>query len=319
MQTMDIYDLKPLQGDFLQDVLQGLAQPQPSLSPKYLYDDRGAELFTQICETPEYYVTRTEVTLLRDCAEEIGALAGPETAVIELGVGMSDKAQTLLAAMREPALYAATEINRMALEEALSQLRGPFAELPLAGIVADFTSRWSLPENLETLGQRRLCFLPGSTIGNFSPAERHGLLCSIRDLVGEGGSAVVGFDLVKDRQVLESAYDDSAGVTAAFNLNLLHRMRRELDADLDPDGFVHRAFYNPDERRVEMHLQATSEQRIRIGERQFAFAPGDSIHTENSHKFVLDELPATAREAGFGNCKYWTDSNNWFALLWLAA
>ena len=311
------YDLEPSIGDFHADVVAGLASESPTIAPKYFYDDRGSELFRQICTTDEYYVTRTEIALLKQVVGEIVAAVGADAMVLELGVGMSAKVEILLSALKNPALYAAAEINRMALEAALAHLSKKCPDLPLAGIVTDFTRPWRLPEELANRGGMRLCFLPGSTVGNFSPEERQSLLCSIRELIGEGGQVLIGTDLIKDKAVLERAYNDEAGYTARFNLNLLYRLQRELNARVNPETFRHYACYNSDKQRVEMHLVAQSRQEIQLGDRVFSFEAGDSIHTENSYKFSVDEWEDVAKSNGFSDIRYWTDQRNWFGLFLL--
>ncbi|MGI9346051.1 MAG: L-histidine N(alpha)-methyltransferase [Gammaproteobacteria bacterium] len=315
--NLELYDFQPEPEDFLQGVLQGLSQSQPEVSPKYLYDDKGSELFDRICDTDEYYVTRMELELLAQKMPEIAQSIPPDVSVIEMGVGMSVKAETVLKNLDNPALYVATDINRMALEKALHHLSRTFPALDLAGVVTDFTKDWALPEDLAGRSEHKLCFMPGSTLGNFSEQERGRLLKTMTKLVAPSGQLLLGLDLVKPVSVLESAYNDATGVTASFNTNLLSRMSTELEADLDPDAFVHHAFYNPKMQRVEIHLRALSDQAIEVAGRRFLFAEGDSIHTENSHKFRIEQVEELAAEAGFQSCQVWTDSNGWIGLFLL--
>lgn len=314
-----IYDLKPEVGSFARAIREGLGLPKPAIPPRYFYDDAGSLLFDRICSTPEYYLTRTEMALLPTVADDVCALAGSGCTVIELGVGMSDKVRTLLSQLERPSLYAAADLNRMAMEEAVLKMRKHFPDLLLAGIVADFTTLQQLPEPIADIGEQHICFLPGSTIGNFPPDERHELLCSIRKLVGENGALLLGADLQKDKAVLEKAYNDAEGITARFNLNLLHRMQRELSASLNPDDFRHHAFYNEELHRIEMHLVAEKALHIELEGTVFPFAAGESIHTESSYKFNAEGFAETAMQAGFTQCRHWTDDENLFGVFWLAA
>lgn len=314
-----IYDLHPKLESFAHAVRHGLAQPHPSIPPRYFYDDEGSLLFDRICRTPEYYLTRTELAMLPKVCAEVAPLAGADCTVIELGVGMSEKAVSLLEQLEAPHLYAAADINRMALEDSMTRMRHRYPELPLAGIVADFTKLQQLPRPIADAGSRRLCFLPGSTIGNFPPDERDLLLKSIRAVVGETGALLIGADLHKDTEILERAYNDAEGITARFNLNLLHRMQRELGIRLSPDHFRHRAFYCRELQRMEMHLIAQRKLSIEMEDTVFDLEAGDSIHTESSYKFSPEGFAEEGRNAGFSKCRHWTGDEGLFGVFWLTA
>lgn len=307
-------DAKPTLSTFIDDALAGLAASPKRIAPKYFYDARGSELFDEICQTPEYYPTRTEMGLLADYGSEIAEAAGPDCLVIEYGAGSSLKIRALLEALERPAGYVAVDISRDYLRGQMSALAADMPALTVGAICADFTKGFDLPAEAEGLGKRRLGFLPGSTIGNFTPAEAKGLLARSAKLLGEGGQFLIGVDLKKAKPVLDAAYDDAGGVTAQFNLNLLARMRDELGAELDPKGFEHVAFYNGDMGRVEMHLEARGPQTIRLSGQAFEFGDGERIHTESSYKYDPAEFAALAEEAGFAARRLWTDADRLFSL-----
>ena len=263
---------------FAHDLCAGLAQAPRRVSPKWLYDERGSELFEQICALPEYYPTRTEIGLLSRCGREIAAQIGAGATIVDFGAGSLRKAQALVEWLVRPAAYVPIDISGSFLEQAADSAEGRLASLPLHPVVADFTNPASVPE----LGaaDRRVGFYPGSSIGNFEPADVATWLAGVRGRLG--GGLLVGVDLIKSPERLYAAYNDEAGVTAAFNLNLLVRANREAGADFDPSLWAHTAFYNPPKRRVEMHLVSMHDQEVHIGVHGFRFALGDSIHTECS-------------------------------------
>mgnify|MGYP000138508756 CR=1 FL=1 len=311
-----LIDLAPKPADFAAEVLDGLGGRPRRIAPKFFYDAAGSDLFDQICELPEYYPTRTELALLDQIAPDIRALAGPGATVIEFGAGGARKAHLLLNALDDPARYTAIEISRAAIEATLEDLGGHHPDLDLMGICADFMA--PLDFDREWLGAgRRICFFPGSTLGNFERPEALAFLRNARTLAGPDGAMLLGVDLIKDRAVLHAAYNDAAGVTAAFNLNLLARMERELEAQLDTGHFTHHAFFNEDRARIEMHLRATRPTQIALHGHRFGFDAGDTIHTESSHKYTLDALAELARAAGWNVEKSWTDPRGWFSLSWL--
>ena len=269
-------DVLAAREDFLEDVLAGLAGHPPAIPPKYFYDRAGSELFDRICALPEYYVTRTELAILRAHAREIAAAAGADSVLLELGSGASRKIRLLLEALH-PRAYVGIDISGDFLLASCRRLASDYPWLRVHAVCADLCEplpAQHLPEG------RRLAFYPGSSIGNFDPAQAQEFLAHVRELVGPAGALLIGVDLKKDPGVLHAAYNDSAGVTAQFNLNVLRRMRRELGARLDPHGFRHLAFYNQDAGRIEMHLQAIGAQAIRIGSECFEFADGATIHGE---------------------------------------
>jgi len=307
-------DEKPTLGAFLDDALTGLAARPRHIAPKYFYDKRGSELFDKICQTPEYYPTRTELALLQKYGPELAAATGPGCLVIEYGAGSSLKIRRLLSALNAPAGYVAVDISRDYLRSQMASLAADMPDIAVGAICADFTQGFEVPAATKTLGRRRLGFLPGSTIGNFTPDEARALLQRSTRLLGKGGQFLIGVDLKKPKHILDAAYDDGAGVTAAFNLNLLTRMRQELGAELNESGFSHVAFYNGALGRVEMHLQAEGPQTIRLQGLSFDFDDGERIHTESSYKYDPDEFTAVAQAAGFHARGLWTDDNGLFSL-----
>jgi len=310
-------DLKPPADDFLSDALAGLGKSPKSLSPKYFYDERGSQLFEGICETREYYVTRTEIALLEKLKPEFAALAGPHARIIEYGSGAGVKIRTLLNALDRPEAYAAIDISREHLLAATRTLAADYPHIAMGAICADFTAPLSLPEDVKAGKGLALGFLPGSTIGNFSPAAAETFLTRIAKLLGPGGALLIGVDLKKDKPVLDTAYNDAAGLTAAFNLNVLHRMKQELGAEIDPGRFRHLAFFNEAEGRIEMHLKSLEDQTITLAGKRIRFEKGETLHTENSYKYEPQEFTALARRAGFDSAALWTDENDYFSLHWL--
>ena len=299
-------------GPFLADVLDGLRRPRKSLPCKYFYDATGSELFDQICDLPEYYPTRTELAILHAHAAEMGLRLGAGCQVVEYGSGSSNKTPLLLAALPRPAAYVPVDISGGHLRASATAMADAFPDLPVTPVIADFTRPFAVP-TLRPL-VRRAVYFPGSTVGNFAPAEAVSLLTDMARLVGPGGQLLIGVDLWKDEAVLRSAYDDRAGVTAAFNRNLLVRANRELGADFDLAGFRHEARVLTNPGRVEMHLVSERRQAVRVGGEAFAFAAGESIHTENSHKYTVAGFQAVATRAGFRPVRVWTDDRGWFSV-----
>ncbi|MFT3721456.1 L-histidine N(alpha)-methyltransferase [Pseudorhodoferax sp.] len=302
---------------FRADLHAALAAPQRAISPKYFYDAHGSSLFDAICALPEYYPTRTEVALLARHAGEIARLAGPGAELVEFGAGSLRKVRLLLDALERPARYLPIDISGEHLQQAAAALRREHPALAVQPVVADYTEPLQLPWPPAGAGLR-LGFFPGSTIGNFDPAQALRFLRMAARLL-RGGALLLGADLVKDPAVLHAAYNDAAGVTAAFNLNLLARANRELGADFDLEGFAHGAFYNSPLRRIEMHLVSRRTQQVALDGRAYRFAEGETLHTENSYKFTVDGLRALAREAGFSPGPVWTDPQRLFSLHWLSA
>ena len=298
----------------LADALAGLLAQRKTLPCKWLYDAEGARLFEAITRQPEYYPTRTEIGILRGQAPAVAAAVGPGATVVEFGPGDGEKAVLLLSLLREPAAYVSVEIAPEWLEGVAAKVSEAVPGLPVTPVVADFTRGFGLPAGVPR--DRRLGFFPGSTIGNFEPTDAADLLRRFRTALAPGARLLLGADLVKDRAVLEAAYDDAAGVTAAFNLNLLRRLNRELGADFDVSAFRHRAVWNAEEERVEMHLEATRAQRVRLGGKEIRFRAGETIHTENSHKYRPERLEALAEAAGWSARGMWTDPGRLFSV-WL--
>ena len=312
------YDLEPTAGDFLTDAIEGLSQTQKTLPPKHFYDQHGSQLFDAICGTEEYYVTRTEIALLDEIGLELAERAGPDALVIEFGSGSSIKIRNLLSALERPKSYVAIDISRDHLLDAARRLATDYPSLAVGAICADFTQPLALPTKLGKQTGRRLGFLPGSTIGNFTPREAERFLSDIHDFLGPGAALLIGVDLKKEKTVVSAAYNDQEGHTAAFNLNLLARMNRELGTDLDLEKFEHHAFYNEDKGRVEMHLKSRADQQFDLAEHKVSLSRGETIHTENSHKYTLAEFAGLSAKAGFNPQKAWTDEENLFSIHWLA-
>ncbi|WP_280548069.1 MULTISPECIES: L-histidine N(alpha)-methyltransferase [unclassified Halomonas] len=302
-------------GTFRDDVIQGLGATPKALSPKYFYDERGSRLFEAICEQPEYYLTRTEEGILAGAAAEIAALVGPGALMVELGSGASRKVRLLLEAMR-PRRYLGMDISRDFLLKSTRRLAADYPWLEVHAAWGDFSRRLALPSGVE--GRRMVAFFPGSSIGNFTPAEAEAFLSRLRRALPPGSGVLVGVDLVKERGLLEAAYNDAAGVTAAFNLNLLERMRRDLGAAVEVDAFQHRAFFNAPASRIEMHLVSRQRQAIILEGQRFVFEEGEALHTENSCKYSVAGFQALAARAGYRSGAVWCDDQALFSVHYLA-
>jgi dimethylhistidine N-methyltransferase len=279
--------------------LAGLRATPKTLPSKLFYDDEGCRLFEAITRLPEYYVTRTERALLSDTAPGIGARVPERAAVIEYGASSPDKAAILLASLTRPAVYVPIDVAPAAVAETGRQIAAWFRRLSVHPIAADFTAAITLPNEID--GLKRVGFFPGSTIGNFEPQAAIAFLRRVRTTLGAGSHFCVGVDLAKDPSILVPAYDDAAGVTAAFNLNLLRRLNREAAADFDLDGFVHRAVWNADESRIEMHLVSRRTQTARVAGEMIAFAAGETIHTENSYKHTAPAFTRLVASGGWSS------------------
>jgi dimethylhistidine N-methyltransferase len=305
------------QTQFACDVIAGLTARPKRLPPKYFYDEAGSRLFEQITELPEYYPTRSELAILNAHAAEIACLLPAPTALVEFGSGSSRKARILLAASPAIAAYVPVDISSEMLAAEVTALARDYPRLKVLPVEADFTQAFSLPPAVAALA--RTGFFPGSTIGNFEPHEAAGFLRHAGRMLGKGAVLIIGIDLIKDTTVLNAAYDDAAGVTAKFNLNLLTRINRELDADFDLGGFCHQAFYNIERHRIEMHLASRRRQRVSVAGRTIEFRAGETIHTENSYKFTVETFGALARGAGFTALAAWSDPQGYFSVQALAA
>jgi dimethylhistidine N-methyltransferase len=311
-----LHDLQPETGGFLEDVLAGLAKPQKELPPKYFYDARGSALFEAICELPEYYLTRTESAIMHDRGADMARHLGPGCALIEFGSGSGRKTRILIEAAA-PAAYLAIDIARVQLEATAAELARDFPALEVTAICADYSRPLTLPPLAAQESRRRVIYFPGSTIGNLTPAEARVFLRNARGLAGAGGGLLIGVDLKKDTALLNAAYNDTRGVTAEFNLNVLARINRELGAAFDLSAFRHFAFYNEALGRIEMHLVSTKAQSVTVGGGVFRFRPDETIHTENSYKYSIPEFQELGRGAGLAPMEYWTDPERLFAVHYL--
>jgi len=307
---------RELAASFRKDVLEGLARPQKALPPKYFYDAAGSRLFERICRLAEYYPTRVELSITRRSLADIACFLGKGCALLEYGSGESLKTRLLIRALR-PSAYIPVDISAAALYAAMRNLGREFPWLQLRPVVGDFSRPLDLPAFPGRA--RRVVYFPGSTIGNLTPDEAHAFLKMTRAQVGPKGAMLVGVDLKKDANVLHAAYNDAKGVTAAFNLNLLSRINRELAGDFDLRKFAHYALYNPLAGRIEMHLVAREAHAVNIGEYRFFFQRGESIHTESSYKYSVPEFQQLAASAGFRAAKLWNDARGWFAVFGLSA
>lgn len=304
--------------EFLRDVLAGLRREPKAIPPKYFYDAAGSALFDRICELPEYYPTRTERGILEQHAADMAQALGPRVLLIEPGAGSGLKTRLLLDVLIDPAAYVPVDISGEHLRASVISLRETFAHIDIRPVEADFTQAFPLPR-LPQPPLRRAIFFPGSTLGNFEPDAARRLLAEFRALAGRDGRLLLGVDLQKDVATLERAYDDAAGVTAQFNLNLLARINRELGGNFDLDAFAHRAFYDAERGRIEMHLVSRRDQVVRVGAGTVRFRRGETLHTENSYKYTPESLAQTARASGWRPLRQWTDAQSWFALTMFAA
>jgi len=297
----------------LAEVAEGLGRPQKTLSPKFFYDAHGSDLFEQIMRLPEYYPTRTELGILHDHGAEIGKAIGADAVIVEFGAGNVEKIRLLLDVLDRPRAFVPIDISGEHLEAAAAPLAEAYPGLTVLPVTGDFTKPLDLPEHRALDGAKLAGFFPGSTIGNFLPHEAEAFLVTAREVL-QGGDLLIGVDLVKDEAVLNAAYNDAAGVTAAFNLNMLSHLNRMVGANFDTDRFRHRAFFNRELARIEMHLVSKVPQSVRVGGHEFRFDEGETIHTECSHKYTLERFQALAAQAGWRTERTWCDARNWFSL-----
>ena len=309
-----LQDLSPTSAQFRKAVLDGLAQPKKKLPCKFFYDAEGSRLFDQICELPEYYPTRTEFKILTERAPDIAALVGAGVRLVEFGSGAGTKIRLLLRALDAPAAYVPVDISRSHLLMAATSLARDFPTLHIAPVCADYTQPFNLPVSTQRVARATAGFFPGSTIGNFTPEQAWAFLAQTRRLLGRDAWMIVGVDLHKDTAILDAAYNDAAGVTAAFNLNLLRRINHELAGTFDLTAFRHHAFYNVAQRRIEMHLISLRDQTVSVGDQRFAFTAGETIHTEDSHKYDVPAFQQLAERAGFAPVEAWTDADGLFSV-----
>src|SRR6516165_4448082 len=301
---------------FVHDVIAGLTARPKRLPPKYFYDETGARLFEQITALPEYYLTRCELEILRERARDIARFFPAPSALIEFGSGSSKKMRILLAAAPAIAAYAPVDISSEMLIQEANELRRDYPRLAVLPVEADFTKPFALPA--AAAGMAHTGFFPGSTIGNFEPDEARAFLRHAGRMLGRGAALIIGVDLVKDPSILHAAYNDEAGLTAKFNLNLLARINRELGGSFDLASFEHRAFYNSERHRIEMHLVSKKLQKVSVAGRDVGFRAGETIHTENSYKYTLEHFTALARAAGWASVAVWTDAGKNFSIHALA-
>src|SRR5215207_3095307 len=300
------------QTGFAYDVIAGLTATPKRLPPKYFYDETGCRLFEQITAQPEYYPTRTELAILQAKAAEIVKLFPPGAALVEFGMGTSTKVRILLAAATTLSAYVPVDIAAESLERETTAVARDFTHLDVVPVIADFTQGFDLPPSVRA--RPLVGFFPGSTIGNFEPYEACSFLQRTGKALGQGALLIVGVDLIKDTRVLNAAYNDKAGITAAFNLNLLTRINRELGAKFKPVCFEHHAFFNPRYNRIEMHLASMKRQRVRVDGETIEFRAGETIHTENSYKYKVESFRALARGAGWKPQAVWTDESAYFSI-----
>jgi len=304
--------------ELTESVVEGLKKTPKELSAVWFYDERGSTLFDDICELPEYYITRTEIAIMREHADEMARAIGPRAALIEFGSGTSEKTRTLLERLEAPAAYVPVDIAREHLLAAAEQLARDYPALRIVPVCADFTQPFDLPPQI-AFAQRRVVYFPGSTLGNFDEAHAQRLLSTMRTIIGHRGAVLIGIDLKKDPRLLEQAYDDRAGVTAAFNLNALRHINRKVGSNFDLDAFEHLALWVENKSRIEMHLVSTRDQVVRVGDERIEFARGEHLRTEYCHKYTLEGFANLAAHADLEVTHVWTDPHGKFSVQMLQA
>ena len=307
-----LYDFAPRQESFADALLAGLARPQKAIPPRFLYDEVGSRLFDRICELPEYYPTRTELSILADKAGEVAEAIGPEVALLEFGAGSSQKARLILDALARPAAYEPIDVSREHLVALAEEVAASYPRLQVNAICADYTQPLELPDLQPR--RRRTGFFPGSTIGNLDPSDARRFLATWAGQLGHDGLMVVGVDMKKDPSVILAAYDDDAGVTSAFSLNVLARANRELGADFELGAFRHAADYEARTGRLSIHLTSLKDQEVQVAGHGFRFAAGERLHVEDSHKYAPEDFCALARSAGYAPEALWTDPDSLFSV-----
>ncbi len=313
---IQLIDYEPTAASFLEEALAGLRKPRKTLPCKYFYDERGSELFARICELEEYYPTRTEVAIMHEYVGEMAEAIGPGCAIVEYGIGSALKTRILLERLISPAACIPVDISREFLIRSAKELAGIFPDIEFLPVCANFSEPFELPPT-KRKPSRAVAYFPGSTIGNLTSEETAALLRNMAKTCGSGGGLLVGIDLIKEVEKIEAAYNDNLGVTAEFNKNILRRMNRELGSDFDIEKFDHLAFYNSEDRRIESHLVSRADQSVRLGGEVFAFREGETVHTENSHKYDIEDFSAFAAEFGFTAERVWTDAGRLFAVVFL--
>ncbi|REL38464.1 L-histidine N(alpha)-methyltransferase [Rhodohalobacter sp. SW132] len=308
---MAIKNAVSAENSLYQDVITGLSKQQKELPSKYFYDQEGSRLFEQICDVPEYYPTDCEIEIMDNYADEISEAIGSHAQLVELGSGSSRKTRILLDHLTEPAMYVPVDISAEFLNQTADILRIDYPHLNIKPVAADYTELFKIPFSDEA--SKRVVYFPGSTIGNFTKENAKNFLINLANGLETGDGLLIGVDLKKNRAVLDAAYNDSQGITAAFNKNLLTRINRELSSNFEPDAFKHHAFYNSEKGRVEMHLVSRKHQAVTIGDDEFTFSEGETIHTENSNKYTISEFRELA-SGSFSCQKTWTDSRDYFSV-----
>lgn len=308
----EIIDMKPELSDFREEVINGLLSTPKKISPKFFYDKEGSQIFDEITQLPEYYPTRAELEILKARRNDIGKVIGEHATVVELGSGSGQKGLMLLEGLIRPTELMFVDISIEALRSAIDLVHSQFPQVPVKAVCADYT-RTEVMGQMDIPGRKGIVFL-GSTIGNMEPDEARAFISGCRKLLDSSETLTIGVDLKKDRKTLEMAYDDSKGVTARFNLNLISRINRELGAGIPGDAFIHRAFYNEDMGRIEMHLESTRRQTFVIAGNEVKFKKGETIHTENSYKYSIDEFSGMLKAEGFNDITFWLDSGQRYAL-----
>lgn len=315
MTEYTLYDLSTPEPDMLQEVMAGFALETKRISPKYFYDERGSQLFDAITKLPEYYLTCTELDILITNKKAIADAIGPDSFLIEFGSGSSVKVRVLLESIR-PTAYMPVDISKEHLENSVKAIAKEYGWLDIRATCVDYSEDFSLPWSPENA--RRIAFFPGSSLGNFSPEHALALLVRIRNMVGETGGLLIGIDKQKPEHILRAAYNDSAGVTEAFNLNMLEHINRVLDADFAKDDFKHEAIYNARAGRIEMYLRSLKKQQVRLNGHQLDFRKNERISTEHSYKYSTESFLEVAKNAGFSHARHWTDDQAWFSVFYLS-
>lgn len=314
----DFVDLMPETADFRRELLEGLARDQKQIHYKFLYDERGSELFEQICRLDAYYLTRTELAIMEASADEMAEAVGARARIVEFGSGSGVKTRLLLDALEAPGSYLPVDISASALRGCADRMREAFPDLEVIPVRADYTAPLDLPEAAGG-AERTAAYFPGSTVGNFRPREVAAFLRRVAEMVGPGGGLLIGVDLDKEAETLESAYDDDEGVTATFTANLLRRANREADADFDLDAFEHEALYNEEEGRVEIAQVSLRSQIVEVGDEAFAFEPGERLAIEYSYKYTPERFRGLVDETPFRPERVWTDDRDRFSVWYLEA
>lgn len=313
----DIINLRPQLSDFKEELIKSLTKSPKEISPKFFYDKEGSELFDEITHLPEYYPTMAELEILKTSQNDIGRAIGINATVVELGSGSGQKGLLLLKGLTEPEGIVFVDISMEALKSAVNLIREEFPHIHVRAICADYTNT-DVMRQIDIPGRKGIVFL-GSTIGNMEPHEAKGFLIGCRKLLSDGETLTIGVDLKKDRKTLERAYNDSRGVTARFNINLISRINRELGAGIPLDSFIHKAFYNEDMGRIEMHLECARDQVFTIAGKEIRFKRGETIHTENSYKYSIEEFTGIFKGSGFSQVQFWQDSKQRYALFTASA